>query len=299
MLSRTLLFALLALLFSSPSLAHSDTVSSHHRKDTRRDHRTSHHKGHHAKKQRGFLEIENPNRASVIVRIDGERVGEVRASSSKTFGPYNRGEYRVRVVYVSADGDLRVPLERAKIKIKGGHTSVLYVSYNSDVRAPHGQVRVSNPLHEDIELVDRDGRVIERLDAHDSRVVSLPAGHVELWARVRGVDFASVTLHVDPEHRSRWDIPAPTYARLRVSNDRRYDIAVYIDDRLLGWVGANSSVDFESVPVGYVQVTLVAQRHGEWFEHTREILIDPIDGGSMELRSRSRRDSRSRIGDWG
>jgi len=202
------------------------------------------------------------------VLIDGQHAGTIGAHG-KLMMQAPRG---AKVVFVGPHGERTL---KARVRSGGLSTESLAL-----IPPAQATVSIHNPLNGNLELVDaRTGRVLCTLRPGQREQVVLPSGHAQLAVRFRGREIDSTRILADPWCNNAWMVSAPRTAPLRVKNNNRMDLAIYVGGRHLGTVAAGDRARLMDLPVG--DVTVVARGTRGRREQAFNVYVDPLFGAKL------------------
>ena len=186
---RRKLFALIALLaVALPASAFAGHRSHHNSADAR---------GSHCERpvRSGYVTVDNPNRVTMQVIIDGRNMGSVRAGDTARFGPLDEGQHKVAAKYVCNKRSLTRRILKERVWVDARRPVRINLPY-----ADLAIVEVSNEWIEGMDI-SVDGRTVDYVQANGRTAfiaptyasVSLiePAGTRAMTARIDGHGFSS------------------------------------------------------------------------------------------------------------
>ncbi len=211
---RRKLFALIALLaVALPASAFAGHRSHHNSADAR---------GSHCERpvRSGYVTVDNPNRVTMQVIIDGRNMGSVRAGDTARFGPLDEGQHKVAAKYVCNKRSLTRRIHKERVWVDARRPVRINLPY-----ADLAIVEVSNEWIEGMDI-SVDGRTVDYVQANGRTAfiaptyasVSLiePAGTRAMTARIDGHGFSTESLTLIPPRHAKVLVRNPTRARLQL-----------------------------------------------------------------------------------
>jgi hypothetical protein len=168
----------------------------------------------------GFITVDNPNAKPLEVLVDRQVVGQVDPGGTARFGPFDAGDHRVRVRFVSRRGDLRFPVVRQRVSVHPRYPARIFVP-----PVETALVKVRNEWIEPMELridgqtmgmVPAGGKL--RVPAPTGARVALvaPDGTRALRARVRATALETERLRLTPPAMATVSVHNPLRGELQL-----------------------------------------------------------------------------------
>lgn len=215
----------------------------------------------------GLVELENGWVEPLELFVNGRSRGSVAARSTR--------------VVMHRDGaqlELRAP-GGAVVLSRGLHGGALATTALRFQPAPWSTVSVRNPTRAQLQLVDKStGRVLANLAPNRMTEVRVPTGRARLEVQFAGRSIDQTRLLAVPWTAARWSVQPPSIAELTLHNPDRSPVAVFVDGRFVGQVGAHESRTFGGVRVGAVEVRVETQRGRRSRSQTASVQVDPLFG---------------------